>query len=411
MRNRISSVSYLCLVALFTFTVPRQVLAQKYWEKLAQRPATLGLEQGSLNLEAGDLQLKLVKSSQTVAALSPKTVTNFDFTPSDRLNVRHSDGLYHLGDINLTLKTEGKDWQKYSSATKRAPVKVLKSGGKVLAAADLAPTLAADIPLQVRRFWEMKDAQLVLRFELKNTSKSNVEIGGLGIPMIFNNILEGKSLDETHAQNVFYDPYIGMDAGYLQVTRLSGLAPSLLVLPDGDTPFEAYNPLLDDPTPRSIVFEGFYEWMVYSKAPAEQEWKGAEQWNTPQSTVLKPGEVRQIGLKLVVAGPVKTLESKLVQQQRPVAVSVPGYVLPQDVDAKLFLKYPKKVKSIAVYPQDALTISAAENTKNDWKTYKVKGNTWGRARLTVTYDDGLVQTMSYKVIKPESQVIADYGNF
>lgn len=411
MRNKIPSLYGLSLVVLFTITGPLELSAQKYWDKLATRPGTLGLEQGTLNLEAGDMQLKLVKSSQTVASLSPKTVANFDFTPSDRLNVRHSDGLYHLGDINLTLRTQGKDWQKYSSATKRAPVKVLKSSGTVLAAADLAPTLAADIPLQVKRFWEMKDSQLVLRFELKNTSKSDVEIGGLGIPMIFNNILEGKSLDETHAQNVFYDPYIGMDAGYLQVTRLSGLAPSLLVLPDGDTPFEAYNPLLDDPTPRSIVFEGFYEWMVYSKAPAEQEWKGAEQWNTPRSAVLKPGQVRQIGLKLVVAGPVKTLESKLVQQQRPVAVSVPGYVLPQDVDAKLFLKYDKKVKSIAVYPKDALTISDAENTKNNWKAYQVKGNTWGRARLSVTYDDGLVQTINYKVIKPESQVIADYGNF
>ena len=411
MRNKMPSIYRLCLLALITIGAPGAVSAQKYWDKLATRPATLGLDQGTLSFEAGDMQLKLVKSSQTVAALSPKSVKDFDFTPSDRLKVRHSDGLYHLGDINLTLRQEGKDWQKYSSATKRAAVKALKSGGKVLAAADLAPTLATDIPLQVRRYWEMKDGQLVLRFELKNTSNSNVEIGGLGIPMIFNNILEGKSLDETHAQNVFYDPYIGMDAGYLQVTRLSGLAPSLLVLPDGDTPFEAYNPLLDDPTPRSIVFEGFYEWMVYSKAYAEQEWKGVEQWNTPRSATLKPGEVRQIGLKLLVAGPVKTLENKLVQQQRPVAVSVPGYVLPQDVDAKLFLNYPKKVKSVEVYPQDALTISATKSTKNKWNTYLVKGKTWGRARLTVTYDDGLVQTINYKVIKPESQVIADYGNF
>jgi len=411
MHNKLRFISGLSLLALFTLGTPRQAIAQKYWEKLSARPATLGLAQGTLGFDAGDLQLRLVKSSQTAAALSSKAVKDFDFTPSERLKVRHSDGLYHLGDINLMLRTPGKNWQKYSSATKRAAVKVLKSGGKVLAASDLAPTLAADIPLRVRRYWEMKDGQLVLRFELKNISNKNVEIGGLGIPLIFNNILEGKSLDEAHAQNVFYDPYIGMDAGYLQVTRLSGLAPSLLVLPDGDTPFEAYNPLLDDPTPRSIVFEGFYEWMVYSKAYAEQEWQGVEQWNTPRSIVLKPGELRQVGLKLVVAGQVKNLENKLMQQHRPVAVSVPGYVLPQDVNAKLFLNYPKAVKSIAVYPQEALTLKAAENTKNNWKTYLVNGKKWGRARVTVTYEDGLVQTMHYKVIKPESQVIADYGNF
>jgi len=411
MRNKINLIYAFFVVAACNLGTPQQLHAQGYWEKLSARPASLGLDQGTLGFEAGPMQVKLLKSSQTVASMSPKGVSGFDFTPSDRLKVRNSDGLYHLGDINLTLRKEGQDWQKYSSASKRAAVKTLKSAGKILAAADLAPTLGKDIPLQVKRFWEMKDGQLVLRFELKNTSKSNVEIGGLGIPMIFNNILEGKSLDETHAQNVFYDPYIGMDAGYLQVTRLSGLAPSLLVLPEKDTPFEAYNPLLDDPTPRSIVFEGFYEWMVYSKAYAEKEWKGVEQWNTPRSTVLKPGELRSVGLRFVVSGGVKTLENKLVEQQRPVAISVPGYVLPQDVQGKLFLRYPKKVKSVAVYPKDALQVQAVQDNKNKWAAYQVQGKTWGRARLTVTYEDGLVQTINYKVIKPESQVIADYGHF
>ncbi|WP_236634451.1 DUF5695 domain-containing protein [Pedobacter antarcticus] len=168
MHNKLRFISGLSLLALFTLGTPRQAIAQKYWEKLSARPATLGLAQGTLGFDAGDLQLRLVKSSQTAAALSSKAVKDFDFTPSERLKVRHSDGLYHLGDINLMLRTPGKNWHKYSSATKRAAVKVLKSGGKVLAASDLAPTLAADIPLRVRRYWEMKDGQLVLRFELKN---------------------------------------------------------------------------------------------------------------------------------------------------------------------------------------------------------------------------------------------------
>jgi len=131
---------------------------------------------------------------------------------------------------------------------------------------------------------------LVLRFEITNKSSKEIEIGALGIPMIFNNILEGKSLEETHAQNVFFDPYIGMDAGYLEVKRLRGVGSALLVLPKENMAFEAYRPLLDDPTRRSIVFEGFHEWMVYSKAYAENEWKGVNQWNKPTSLILKPNE-------------------------------------------------------------------------------------------------------------------------
>ncbi|AMP99687.1 hypothetical protein AY601_2805 [Pedobacter cryoconitis] len=387
------------------------VYGQSPWDILAKRSSTLGLKKGTLNFKAGALQLKLLKSSQTVAALNPGKERTFDFSPSDRLKLRSSNGLYQLGDLNLVLKTQGGEWKKYATAASRMPVRLMKSGGHILAASDLGPTLASTIPLRVRRYWEVQGGHLILRFELNNKSKQAVEIGGLGIPMIFNNILEGKTLEQTHAQNVFYDPYIGRDAGYLQVTRLSGHAPSLLVVPYGHTPFEAYNPLLDDPTPRGIAFEGFYEWTVYSKAYAEQEWKNAAQWNTPTSLILKPGETRNYGVKFIVSGTVKTIEQTLEKNQRPVAISVPGYVLPQDVDARLFLKYNRKVKTIAVEPQQALTVTASATTKNGWKSYQVQGKSWGRARLTVTYEDGLVQTINYKVIKPETEVIADYGNF
>ena len=46
-----------------------------------------------------------------------------------------------------------------------------------------------------------------------------------------------------------------------------------------------------------------------------------------------------------------------------------------------------------------------------WTAYTVKGKTWGRSRLTVTYDDGSVQTIQYFVIKPETQAVADMGHF
>lgn len=56
--------------------------------------------------------------------------------------------------------------------------------------------------------------------------------------MVFNNVLNERSLEEAHAKCSFYDPYIGEDAGYLQVTRLNGLGPALLVVAYGHTPLE-----------------------------------------------------------------------------------------------------------------------------------------------------------------------------
>src|SRR5215208_274998 len=86
-------------------------------------PPTLGLEQGYLELDTPDFTLKLVKASQTVAALRPKGAGAFDFTPADRLEMRAADGFHHLGDLTFRARRGGSGpWQDYSTAAVRKPV-------------------------------------------------------------------------------------------------------------------------------------------------------------------------------------------------------------------------------------------------------------------------------------------------
>ncbi|RZL15000.1 MAG: hypothetical protein EOO89_15205, partial [Pedobacter sp.] len=386
-------------------------IAQNPWDNLAKRPSTLGLDQGFLNVSSSAFQIKLLKSSQTIAAMKPLTDTAFNFSPEKFLKMRSSDGAYQLGDLNLRIKGASGEWKKYSTATKRGMVVPLPVSGKVLAAAILNNSLPSDIPVLIERYWEQEDGVLILRFKIKNKSAADIEIGSLGIPLIFNNIMHEESLDDAHARNVFYDPYIGADAGYLQATRLSGKGPALLVLPLGKTPFEAYSPLLDDPTPRGTTFEGFYEWMPLTKANVETDWKDAQPWNTPSTLILKAGKSHEYGLKFILSPDIRSIEKTLVAAKRPVAVGIPGYVVAQDVDAKLFLNYKSAVESISVYPEGALTIKKLPALKSGIKAYQINGKTWGRATLTIIYKDGLKQTVHYKVIKPEANLVGDFGNF
>ena len=399
------------LVVLLSLLVYGNANAQNPWETLAKKTSTLGLDQGFLNLKSTAFQLKLVKSSQTLAALKPITDTAFNFSPEKFLKTRSSDGAYQLGDINLRIKVAGGEWQKYSTATKRAAVTSLPVSGNTLAAANLANTLPSNIPVEIERYWEQDKGVLVLKFKIKNKSNSELEIGALGMPLIFNNILHEESLDDAHARNVFYDPYIGADAGYLQATRLSGKGSALLVLPFGKTPFEAYNPLLDDPTPRGTTFEGFYEWMPLTKAIAETDWKAAQPWNKPSTLILKPGESKEYGLKFVLSPDIRSIEKTLTDSGRPVAVGIPGYVIPQDVDAQLFVNYKSPIQSMEVSPVGALTVKQIPSLKSGIKAYQVNGKTWGRATVTITYKDGLKQTVHYKVIKPEAALVNDFGKF
>jgi hypothetical protein len=421
--NRLVLGTSSSMVVFLLCLMSGNALAQQPPKKKAPAPGPM-LHQGIVSYDTPDFTLSLVRSSQTVAALKPKGADGFDFTPGDLLSERSQNGYFHLGDLTLRLRTESSaNWTSYSTASTRTAVLALPAPANVLAVADLAPTLPSDIPLQITRTWAVEEGRLILRFALKNTSAKTVQIGALGIPMIFNNVLNDRSLEQAHAICSFYDPYIGGDAGYLQVTRLNGHGPALLVVPDGKTSFEAYNPILDkkgpwgaapifiDPTSRGITFEGFYEWMVHSQAYAENEWKNAQPWNPPTSLTLASGESKTYGVKFLVSDSIRHIEQTLANNRRPVAVGVPGYVLPQDIEARLFLKYGKPVTSLQIEPPSAIEIREDSPTHDGWKAYTLKGKTWGRSRLTVTYEDQTVQTVQYFVIKPATQAVADMGHF
>lgn len=356
--------------------------------------------------------LALRTDTQTLARLDPIADPGFDFTPGPREAERQYDGYAHIGDLNLRVRTaDGAPWQEFSSSAARRPVTALPAGGKTLAAADITASLGKDVPLTVERRWLNEGGALVLRFTLINNSRAPVEIGGLGMPMVFDNIITDRTLEQAHASASFVDPYIGRDAGYLQVTRLNGQGPALIVTPDGRTPLEAWRPLTDR-SARAQTSEGFYDWTVASKAYAENEWKNAgEQWNAPTSIMLAPGARRDIGVRFATAPSIRAIEATLLAQKRPVAVGIPGYVVPTDLEATLFLNSPQKVVGITSSPEGALAVTPAKAASKGWARYTVRGNGWGPARLSIAYADGGVQTVSYFITKPLEQAVADLGKF
>ena len=291
----------------------------------------------------------------------------------------------------------------------RKPVIPLAVKAPDIAKADLR-VLSPDCPVQVIRTWTIRNQKLVLQFELSNKTDEAIEIGHLGIPLIFNNIITDRKLPEAHEKNSFSDPYIALDAGYVQVTRLKGSGPALVVVPEGDTPFEAYQPLREPTRPLQTA-EGMFEWVVRSKALSEKDWGKAEPWNPPTSEILPPRGRREIGLRFLLADSIRSIEDTLKADGRPVAVGIPGYVLPNDIEGKLFLNAPSKVASVTVEPERAMTIAPARAPSSKWHAFAIKSNGWGRVRLTVKYSDGKRQTIHYYLTKPATQVVADLGNF
>ncbi|MDA4835009.1 DUF5695 domain-containing protein, partial [Enterobacter hormaechei] len=115
-------------------------------------------------------------------------------------------------------------------------------------------------------------------------------------------------------------------------------------------------------------------------------------------------------VRLTPSPTIRGIEATLAAAGRPVAVGIPGYVVPMDSAATVFVKARSPIARIDSWPAGALDTAHA-GTVHGWTRLSVRGRHWGRARLTLTYADGQVQTVSSYVTKPLAQAMADLGRF
>lgn len=373
----------------------------------------LGLGNGYIDIVTPNFNARIVRDAQVLASLRPAD-DPFDFLPFDLLSVRARNGQYHWGDLTYRYREEGAtEWIEGDSSDARQVVDALPVEGDVFAASDLATTLP-DSPLSVTREWLQVDEDLGLRFTIENTGDTPLEIGSLGFPAEFNSIFTLR--DPTDMQNLcsMSDPYIGLDAGQIRVTPVKGTGRALVVTPlnGTSTPLEAYRNLVEpsfqETAYGSQTFEGFYEWQVLTQAYADNEWGGQEPWNTPSSLVLAPGESSQFGVRFSLAEDVRGLDQAVRDTGTPVAVGVPGYIVPRDLPAQLFLQSDAAVASVSVTPEGALDVQEEGDSRY---IIAPSPSAWGRARVTVEYEDGKRQTIHYYITKSNTEVLSDLGQF
>lgn len=152
--------------------------------------AQLGLDHGFLSFNTTSFSVQLVKDSQTLYSLKPRTGnTNFDFIPADMMSKRQANRNYHLGDITYRARKVGTSaWTSVDSSSARQIVSAQTASGSTLASANLAPTLPSGGLLNITRRWVATDNQLQLLFDVTNAQSTAVEVGALGAPLEFNNV-------------------------------------------------------------------------------------------------------------------------------------------------------------------------------------------------------------------------------
>jgi len=380
---------------------------------LATGQDTLGIGNGYVSRNTKNFNVQIVRDSQTLASLRPAG-SSFDFLPFDYISRRARNSQYHWGDVILRYReVNTATWLEANSATSRKPVTQLQTNA--LSAGSLTRTLPLALPLNITREWIDTGGDLALRFTLTNTGKTSLEIGSLGFPAEFNSIFTGRSAEKIQEKCSLADPYIGMHGGYIRVVPVSGTGAALVVTPLGDTPFEAWRNLGEtsfaDTAYGSQTFEGYYEWQVLTKAWATKEWASAEPWNVPTSRVLQAGQSMTTGVRFsLVRGGVRDIDNTLVSIGVPVVASVPGYIVSRNSSAYFSVRLPVNLTVAAVKVDPPTSLQVTRTDEGFYQT-DTRKEAWGRARLTLTYSDGRVQTVHYLVTKAANEAVSDLGRF
>lgn len=361
-------------------------------------------------------------NSGVLESLKPANDTSFDFSPSDFFAIRNGVGNYHTGDFSLRWRQQGKgEWSSFDTAQLRDTNPLSSMTQESLLHSDFANVFSASDSgkLSIQRDWLQVDSDLALQVSLSvPANATTIEIGSFGFPIEFNSIFSNRTADEVTAKCSLIDPYIGQSAGYVQVTRLTGTGPNLVITPYGNqSKFEGWR-FLTEPNSaplyyQSTIFEGFYSWEMFTKAYAQQEWNTTEPWNIATSVTLKPGESIKLGLRFTPAQNLHDIESTVASVGKPVAIGLPGYVLPHDVNGQLFLLHNSAVTSITVSPTGALTFTPSSIPSNTWKSFAVDVNesAFGRVLVTVQYADGLHQTIHYFVTQSQPATASSLADF
>jgi len=72
--------------------------------------------------------------------------------------------------------------------------------------------------------------------------------------------------------------------------------------------------------------------------------------NPATHLTLAPGQSKAYGVQLVLADQIRNIERTLITNQRPVDAGIPGYILPSDLDGRLFLNDHADVQSTLIEP-------------------------------------------------------------
>jgi len=270
--------------------------------------------------------------------------------------------------------------------------------------------------------WELRGDMLLWSLTLRNESDESLEIGDIGLPLLFNTIY-ARDPQTTYQKRVIRHSYIAGDNSFIFWTRANGVGPYLLMMPRAGTRLEFFEPTVlgnhadsTDPVfyPRN-AWEGLYTAYIHAAAEA-RDFETLGTWRQPlTSKVLAPRG--QPGSSVVYAfefrwAPDYRAARDMLYRNGLIDVTVaPGMVIPSDLSALVALHTREPIHAVtAEYPSET-EVKEVPSRQKDTHVYRIRFYRLGENAITVSFGNSRKTLLEYDSIEPLETVVRKRAKF
>jgi len=332
-----------------------------------------------------------------------------------------------FGDVVFRFRNGTGAWEHASTARSRAVRKMQRSSSAGAQRIEFQYASDPRIADGIRGFdfseaYELHTDALVWSLTIRNRGAGTLEIGDLGLPLLFNTIY-AKDPFVTYQQRVIRHSYIAGDSSFIFWTRANGEGPYLIMTPRDGTHLEYFEGTsagnkadASDPVfgPRN-AWEGLYTAYIHAAAEGgEIERQGS--WRQPLTTkLLQPrgsaGDSVTYAFEFRWARDYSDVRNILYRAGLVTVTVAPGMVIPSDLSALLALHTKRSIHSIEAEFPDQTSIEALPSRIADTKLYRIRFKRLGENKLTVLYGEGRQTILEYDSVEPLETLIQKRARF
>ena len=352
--------------------------------------------------------------------------TNYVIGSSDYPEFAVADSRW-FGDVVFRFRSGAGPWQHASTAGSRRARTVESSNTpeekRILFHYRSDPASMDGIRgFDLDEAYELRGGVLLWSLTLHNQTDEPLEIGDIGLPLLFNTIY-ARDPAVTYQKRVIRHSYIAGDNSFIFWTRANGDGPYLLMFPRAGTHLEFFEPTAPgnqadstDPVfePRN-AWEGLYT--VYIHAAAEAgEFESQGTWRQPLTSKLlaprgQPGSSVSYVFEFRWAADYHAVRDILYRNGLIDVTVAPGMVIPSDLSALVALHTREPIRAVtAEYPSET-EVTKAPSRRKDVHIFRIRFHRLGENEITVNFGNGRRTLLEYDSIEPLETVIRKRAKF